>query len=97
VPAVAIQSGQQGPFLFVAKGSNAEMRKVEIVGAEGNRSALAQGASAGEAVIVEGQFRLTNGAAIAVKTPESAPGNGAAAGAPPQAANAGPAGSPASP
>ena len=44
IPAVAIQSGQKGPFVFVAKDDQtAEMRNVELVGIEGDRAAIASG------------------------------------------------------
>ncbi len=67
IPAVAIQSGQKGPFVFVAKDDQtAEMRRVEVVGIEGDRAALNSGVQAGERVIVEGQMRLTSGSRISV-------------------------------
>jgi multidrug efflux system membrane fusion protein len=66
IPTVAIQSGQNGPFVFVAKpDQKAEMRKIELVGVEGDRAALASGINDGERVIVEGQMRLTDGARVA--------------------------------
>lgn len=84
IPAVAIQSGQSGPFVFVAKQDNkAEMRKVEIVGVEGNRVALASGVSDGERVIVEGQMRLVDGASLVeVPQPKGSQGAGSGAGTP---------------
>ena len=40
IPAVAIQSGQKGPFVFVAKDDQtAEMRDIELLGIEGDRAA----------------------------------------------------------
>jgi multidrug efflux system membrane fusion protein len=65
IPTVAIQSGQSGPFVFVANGQKAEMRKVELVGSDGERTALASGVNGGERVIVEGQLRLVDGAHVA--------------------------------
>ena len=66
IPAVAIQSGQKGPFVFVAKeDQTAEMRTVELVGIEGDRAAIKSGVANGERLIVEGQMRLTNGARVA--------------------------------
>jgi multidrug efflux system membrane fusion protein len=66
VPAVAIQSGQQGQFVFVQKPDNTvEMRKVQYVGTQGDRIAIASGVNAGERVVVEGQMRLTDGARVA--------------------------------
>jgi multidrug efflux system membrane fusion protein len=63
VPTVAIQSGQSGPYVFIAKeDQSVELRKVELVGAEGNRSAVASGLKAGERIVVQGQLRLSPGA-----------------------------------
>jgi multidrug efflux system membrane fusion protein len=71
IPTVAIQSGQQGPFVFVAKpDGRAEMRKVELVGNAGTRAALMSGVNDGERVIVEGQMRLTDGTRIAEAGPD---------------------------
>ena len=73
LPAVAIQSGQNGPFVFVTKNAQTvEMRNVELAGGEGNRLAIAKGVQAGERVVVEGQMRLTNGARVTETAPESA-------------------------
>ncbi len=50
IPAVAIQSGQKGPFVFVAKDDQTvEMRNVELVGIEGDRAALTSGVTDGRA------------------------------------------------
>jgi membrane fusion protein, multidrug efflux system len=66
IPAVAVQSGQNGPFVFTVKdGDKAEMRKVVLAGVEGDRAALASGVNDGEKVIVEGQMRLVDGARVA--------------------------------
>ena len=66
IPAVAVQSGQNGPFVFTVKdGDKAEMRKVELAGVEGDRAALGSGVNDGEKVIVEGQMRLVDGARVA--------------------------------
>ena len=71
IPAVAIQSGQKGPFVFVAKeDQTVEMRTVELVGVEGDRAAIKSGVANGERVIVEGQMRLTNGARVAEASPD---------------------------
>jgi len=62
VPTVAIQTGQQGPYVFVAKqDQTAEMRKVELAGVEGNRTAVVSGLQAGERIVVQGQLRLGQG------------------------------------
>ena len=65
IPTVAIQSGQNGPFVFVATpDKKAEMRKVVLVGVEGDRAALASGVNEGDRVIVEGQMRLVDGTSV---------------------------------
>lgn len=65
IPTVAIQSGQKGPFVFVAgQDQKATMRTVELVGVEGDHAALVSGVSDGERVIVEGQMRLVDGARV---------------------------------
>ena len=77
IPAVAIQSSQQGPFVFVSRqDQTAEMRKVQLAGIEGDRAAIASGVTAGERVVVEGQMRLTNGARIAEASPGKNEGSG---------------------
>jgi len=63
VPTVAIQSGQKGPYVFVAMADQSvEMRNVELAGAEGDRTAVASGLHEGDRIIVEGQLRLRQGA-----------------------------------
>jgi multidrug efflux system membrane fusion protein len=64
IPAVAIQSGQKGPFVFVAKNDqSADMRVIEVAGIEGHRAALVSGVAQDERVIIEGQMRLISGSA----------------------------------
>ena len=71
IPAVAIQSGQKGPFVFVIKdGQTVEMRNVVLAGGEDNRLAIEKGVQAGERVVIEGQMRLTNGARVTETAPE---------------------------
>ena len=81
IPTVAIQSGQSGPFVFVATSDKkAAMRKVELVGVEGDRTALVSGVNEGDRVIVEGQMRLVDGARVnEVAQPAAGPGTSGAA------------------
>src|SRR5690242_10923288 len=63
VPTLAIQSGQRGPYVFVAKADQSvEMRNVELAGAEGARTAISSGLNAGDRIVVQGQLRLSPGA-----------------------------------
>jgi multidrug efflux system membrane fusion protein len=75
VPAVAIQRGPQGTFVYVASGEIAEPRPVTVDAIEGDEALVGKGIAAGDAVVVEGQNQLRPGAKIAVRG-----GEGAAAG-----------------
>lgn len=71
IPTVSIQSGQKGPFVFVATDDQtAEMRDIELAGIEGDRAAIAAGVTQGERVIVEGQMRLTGGMRVVEAAPD---------------------------
>jgi multidrug efflux system membrane fusion protein len=74
VPAVAVQLGPQGPYVFVIKdGNTAEVRPVVISRTQGGESVIASGLKAGEQVVVDGQLRLVNGAPVAVRPPQNEP------------------------
>ncbi|MDX8532181.1 efflux RND transporter periplasmic adaptor subunit [Mesorhizobium sp. VK25A] len=65
VPTVAVQPSQKGPFVYVVKPDNTvEMRPVQVALTVGDNSAVSQGLKSGEKVVVEGQTRLKNGAAV---------------------------------
>lgn len=65
VPTVAVQPSQKGPFVYVVKPDNTvEMRPVSVAMSTGANSAISQGLKSGERVVVEGQTRLKNGAAV---------------------------------
>jgi multidrug efflux system membrane fusion protein len=68
VPSRAVQTGQQGNFIFIVKGDGTvEMRPVTTSIAYGEETVLTQGATPGETVVTEGQQRLFPGAKVAVK------------------------------
>lgn len=72
LPTVAVQQGQAGPYVFVARpGGTVELRNVTIIATEGDRSAVDGGLAAGERVVVDGQLRLANGARVRDATPAS--------------------------
>ncbi|MDX8444999.1 efflux RND transporter periplasmic adaptor subunit [Mesorhizobium captivum] len=65
VPTVAVQPSQKGSFVYVVKPDNTvEMRPVQVALTEGDNSAISQGLKSGEKVVVEGQTRLKDGAAV---------------------------------
>ncbi len=76
VPSEAVQTSQQGPFVFVVReDSSVEARPVEIDRVAGGETILSGGLRPGEQVVTDGQLRLTPGARIEVKG--SAKGQGA--------------------
>jgi multidrug efflux system membrane fusion protein len=65
IPAEAVQQGSGGSFLFVAKeDGTVEVRKVRIAAMQQEFAIIAEGLAAGEAVVTEGQLRLTAGTRI---------------------------------
>ncbi|MBN9086420.1 MAG: efflux RND transporter periplasmic adaptor subunit [Reyranella sp.] len=67
VPAPAVMLGPQGPYVFVVKGNVAEVRQVSVKRTQAGETVVGTGLSAGEQVVVDGQLRLVNGAAVAPK------------------------------
>lgn len=80
VPSVAIQTGQKGPYVYVARADGtAELRNVVVALSEGDRTALKQGVEPGEHVVTDGQMRLKTGTRLrerlAGEKTDSAPGS----------------------
>jgi multidrug efflux system membrane fusion protein len=72
VPSAAIQVGPNGPYVFVIRqDSTVELRLVKPDRVVGDKTVVADGMSAGERVVVDGQLRLGNGTRVTVK--ESTP------------------------
>ena len=68
IPAQAVQTGQQGSYVFVVKGdSSVEARPVTVARTMGNDAIIAKGLQAGESVVTDGQPRLVPGAKVEVK------------------------------
>lgn len=75
VPAVAIQRGPQGTFVYVVKGEQtAEARPVVLGTAEGNDVSIEKGLSAEELVVVDGMDKLQDGSKVETRTPGNATG-----------------------
>ncbi len=72
VPARAVQTGQQGQFVFVVKpDQTVEVRPVEAGRSVNEETVIDRGLSAGEVVVTDGQLRLFPGAKVEVN-PEPA-------------------------
>jgi multidrug efflux system membrane fusion protein len=73
VPAPVIQLGPQGPYLFVVKDGAAELRQVVVKRTQNGESVIGKGLEGGEQVVIDGQLRLVNGAAVSVRPPTAPP------------------------
>ena len=68
VPTPAVQTGQQGQFVFVVKSDQTvELRPVTATRSIGAETVIDNGLKPGETVVTDGQLRLTPGARISVK------------------------------
>jgi membrane fusion protein, multidrug efflux system len=69
VPTPAVQTGQQGQFVFVVKADQTvELRPVTATRSIGAETVIDSGLKRGETVVTDGQLRLTPGARISVKS-----------------------------
>ena len=65
VPSQALQTGQQGRYVFVVKpDETVEMRNVTVLRTAGEKTVIASGLTAGERVVTDGQMRLRPGSKI---------------------------------
>ena len=71
VPAVAVQAGQQGPYVFVVTADTpVELRPVVVARTTGNETVIERGVQPGEVVVTDGHLRLVPGSRVSTKTPE---------------------------
>src|SRR5262249_27656222 len=67
VTAETVMQGPQGSYVYVLSDDNTtHRRKVDVVATQDGRSVISSGLRAGERVVVEGQYRLTDGAKVKV-------------------------------
>jgi multidrug efflux system membrane fusion protein len=70
IPSQAIQTGQQGPYVFVVKPDlTVETRTIAPGLALDGETVVLKGLTAGDRVVTEGQIRLVPGALVEVKPP----------------------------
>ncbi|MEO8218742.1 MAG: efflux RND transporter periplasmic adaptor subunit, partial [Acidobacteriota bacterium] len=69
VPLPALQTGQEGQFVYVVNGSAVELRPVTVFKTVENEAIIEHGLRAGETVVTDGQLRLTPKSTIKVKGP----------------------------
>jgi multidrug efflux system membrane fusion protein len=83
VPSAAIQTGNQGPFVWVVdanpakKTFNARMQPVKVALAEGQQTILDSGLQAGQNVVVDGADRLRAGQIVTINAPRQRGGEAA--------------------
>jgi multidrug efflux system membrane fusion protein len=69
VPSQAVQTGQDGEFIFVVKSDNTvEARPVSASITYDGERVITKGLKPGESVVIDGQAKLSAGAKISVKT-----------------------------
>jgi membrane fusion protein, multidrug efflux system len=65
VPAQTVQDGPAGPYAYVIKDDNTvERRPVEVAAVQDGVAVISKGLTPGEKIVVEGQYRLTNGSRV---------------------------------
>jgi multidrug efflux system membrane fusion protein len=74
VPAQAVVTGQQGPYVYVVTDSGtAQQKPVTVERTAGALTVIAAGLREGEQVVTDGQARLTPNAKVVLNTPQGAP------------------------
>lgn len=67
LPSEAIQSGQDGSFVFLVRPDmTAQMRPIKVDRAVGNEVVVAEGLNGDENVVIDGQLRLSDGTKVSV-------------------------------
>lgn len=73
VPSQAVQTGQQGQFVFVVKpDATAELRPVSAGTVGQGVTVIEKGLAVGEQVVIDGHVRVVPGARVEIKQPEKA-------------------------
>jgi multidrug efflux system membrane fusion protein len=71
VPAQTVQVGPNGSYVYVVTDDNkAERREVEVASVQDGIAVVTKGLKPGERVVVDGQYRLTQGARVAPRPPQ---------------------------
>jgi hypothetical protein len=74
VPATAVVTGQQGPYVYVVSDSmTVKQRPVIVERTAGSITVIAGGLRDGDIIVSEGQSRLTPNAKVVINTPQGTP------------------------
>jgi multidrug efflux system membrane fusion protein len=68
VPSQAVQTGQQGEFVYVVNGDTAELRPVKTGTTFEGRTVIEQGLKPGETVVIDGHLRVVPGGKVTTRT-----------------------------
>ncbi|HLI14099.1 MAG TPA: efflux RND transporter periplasmic adaptor subunit [Alphaproteobacteria bacterium] len=80
VPAQTVMQGADGPYVYTIKPDDTvERRAVQVAATQDGLAVIAKGLAAGERVVVDGQYRLTNGAKVKIVSEASGASRTAAA------------------
>jgi multidrug efflux system membrane fusion protein len=80
VPEQAIMRGPNGSYVYVLKDDDtAQRRDVKVAATQEGIAVVSDGLKAGERIVTEGQYRLTDGAKAKVGAPQQAQLGGQAA------------------
>lgn len=80
VPREAVQTGQNGNFVFIVQEGVAKVRPVTVDRSVDNETIIASGLKAGESIVTDGQLLLTDGARVEQKGGQNTPAPGGQAG-----------------
>jgi membrane fusion protein, multidrug efflux system len=71
VPAQTVQDGPNGKYVYVIKsGDTVERRPVEVFSVQDGSAVIDKGLVPGDQVVVDGQYRLTEGARVRISAPK---------------------------
>jgi multidrug efflux system membrane fusion protein len=80
IPAQAVSTGQQGPYVYVVQpDSTVAVRPVEIEHTQDELAVVRSGLEPGEPVVTDGQLRLSPGARVVIRAAAAPPNGGATA------------------
>lgn len=73
IPGEAVQRGDAGDYVFLVKDGQAEVRKIKVQTIQQGLAIVTDGLADKEAVVIEGQLRLTPGTRVRAATTEQNP------------------------
>ncbi len=73
VPTETVMQGPNGSYVYVlVKDDTAHRRNVDVAATQEGYSVISKGLAAGDQVVIEGQYRLTDGAKVKIEAPQQA-------------------------